>query len=662
MLPEPIRHLIRNFLAGNPYRGQPDDAVWAAVRSGDRADPAFGQALCVLLERAGGPVFAVCRKHLGLGADAEDVFQDAVIALIRRPPRRVATFAQARAWLCAVARNKAVDRLKQRNAAGPLADETVVSSADPAPDDRLDAVLAAVAALKEKYRVPFQLAAIDGLTSEAIAGRLGITAEAAQKRVERARGMVLRALAGRGVAPAAAGAVLQSTLTEVGRAAMPPERAASLTAAVLARLAALPAASTGMLKAAAVLVAGLTVGGAGLAGWAMQPTPEPESAQVPPPKTGPAPVVERETLQAKNLRILHAEVLPKLVAGLGQLLGHEPVVTHTWAEGSEVYVHGEGRRPFLPIYSNPPRVKMRFCVLTRLLVTRLDAGGTGEWAPADVNRLRFHLDGSGRRFIDIPIGHLGLREAFDALPPDDRAAAEFARFHLEGNQYGGSELVVPGWDAVPAANARYLYLAGDGHLLARDARGGFAGWRWVGAAAGPGHRPLAATDRHLFATTGREVLVRPADPAAHPWRSLGTLPPAIPGGGFVRLAVAGGRLFGQGPEQNLWSRLADDGPAEWRPAGRLPDEPDVFFGGPDRLFCRVGWETVLARPAAGDGPWEPFDRVPAADRHGLVAWGDRLVRWSVDDRGGAGVEARPLTPGPAAWTRIGRVDPTFRNW
>ncbi|MBX9580958.1 MAG: sigma-70 family RNA polymerase sigma factor [Gemmataceae bacterium] len=197
MLPEPIRHLIRNFLAGNPYRGQPDDAVWAAVRT---ADPAFGQALCVLLERAGGPVFGVCRKHLGLGADAEDVFQDAVIDLIRRPPRRVATFAQARAWLCAVARNKAADRLKQRNATGPLADEAVVSSADPAPDDRLDAVLAAVAALKEKYRVPFQLAAIDGLTAEAIAGRLGIAAEAAQKRVERARGMVLRTLARRGAA------------------------------------------------------------------------------------------------------------------------------------------------------------------------------------------------------------------------------------------------------------------------------------------------------------------------------------------------------------------------------------------------------------------------------------------------------------------------------
>ena len=348
MLPESIRQLIRNFLAGNPFRGEPDDAVWAAVRANDRSDPAFGQALCVLLERAGGPVYAVCRKLLGPGADAEDVFQDAVVALVRKPPRR-ATFAEARVWLCRVARNKAVDRLNQRNAAGPLGDDPPAAPADPAPHDQLDAVLAAVARLKESYRVPFQLSAIDGLTAAVIAGRLGITAETAQKRVERARAKVLRTLAGRGVAPAGAGAVLQSTLTEVVRAALPPDRAATLTAGVLAKLAALPARSM-LTKAAAVLVAGLAVGGGVLANWAAtrEPAPEPQVPPEQPPAVATA--ITPVSYQVELMRKFDAGIRDRLLAALQPMAfgdGGRVELTEVDAQGPRLFVtlHVKHGRP-----------------------------------------------------------------------------------------------------------------------------------------------------------------------------------------------------------------------------------------------------------------------------------------------------------------------------
>lgn len=654
MLPESIRQLIRNFLAGNPFRGEPDDAVWAAVRANDRSDPAFGQALCVLLERAGGPVYAVCRKLLGPGADAEDVFQDAVVALVRKPPRR-ATFAEARLWLCRVARNKAVDRLNQRNAAGPLGDDPPAAPADPAPHDQLDAVLAAVARLKESYRVPFQLAAIDGLTAAVIADRLGITAETAQKRVERARAKVLRTLAGRGVAPAAAGTVLQSTLTEVGRAALPPDRAATLTAGVLAKLAALPARS-GLTKAAAVLVAGLTVGGVGLAGWVMAGSaPEPEVAQVPPPRME-APVVERETLQAQNLRILKAEVLPKLTVEVSKLTGGgEVAVTQARAEGSEIIIHLTSSRP-LPTNPKPLQARLRFCVLTRRLSAQF-VDREGRWRDADPEAFQVWPTGRDRPFripFRLLYGSLDLRGPFDALPADDRAAAEFSRLHLDHTPYGGPELVVPGDAPYSAGNSRYLFTNGFGHLFARDAGGGFVGWKWVGIDTPDGGGRMAANDQAVFIEWGGRTWVRTAEPAAHPWRPFGPMPPGkYPH--LDRFTATRDRLFTADAGGTLWARPTAEGSLEWRKAGALPGKDGRLLGDADRLWFFGTDGRVFSRPPGDGGEWE-LQAVQAPWTDSAALWAGRLVCWKPGPVGGK-VHALALPPAPTEWAVIGRVSP-----
>lgn len=431
MQPEPIQDFIRKFLADNMFRTRADDEVWAAVRDTDRSDPAFRQALAVLLERCGGDVYAVCRSRLGRHPDADDAFQDAFLALLQRRPFR-ASLDDARRWLCRVGGNKAVDRLRRRSAAGPLApDLPAPAGTDPDPLGRLDAVLAAVAGLPEKYRLPFRLRHIDGLTAEQVAGRLGLTVRTVQKRVERARAKVLATLTRQGVPTTAAAALVQTTLPDAGRAAtLSPERAAALAESILARAATLPASGVGLVKA--LVVGGALLAGGGL-GWAALtgPDPEPQAKPDPPPAVAAAPAAM--TYQAELVRKFEAGVEDRLRAALGKLLlgdGGEVVVTDKWAQGPRLFVPVEVRhgRPF------------EF-VVTRLIVVQDTASGetliphdmygNGDW--------RYYLP----RYYKPPLllqsvlGGLETRIAetmaavtavMKELGTDPRAAAEQARF------------------------------------------------------------------------------------------------------------------------------------------------------------------------------------------------------------------------------------------
>ncbi|MBX9580140.1 MAG: hypothetical protein K2X87_07505, partial [Gemmataceae bacterium] len=499
----------------------------------------------------------------------------------------------------------------------------------------------------------------EGLTHEAAGREIGASRDTVARRLEEALTRLRGLLPAGAVATAAGTAGVEAALAS-GRPVVSSARLGELAGAAVRRA---TAAGPGFGTAASVLVAGLTLGGVGLAGWAAEPAPEPETAQVPPPKVEPAPPVERESLQAQNLRILKAEVLPKLTAGVAKLLGSEPIVVGTRAEGSEVYVRLKGRSP-LPDCPKPPRAELWFCVLSRQLSAWVDAPGTGEWKWVDVGKINTRVSLLGwEQPLDFSIRGLGLRAAFDALPADDRGAAEFARFHLDGSPYG-RELVLPGSHAGVTANARHLYLAHGGHLLAQDA-GGPPGWRWAGRTP-DGSWQIVATDRYLFAMNAHEVLVRPADPAARDWRPFGPPPPTALDHGW-QLAAAGDRLFVRDRHQQLWARPAADGPGEWEVDGRMSFRLTVLFGGGSRLFCWtddetvVSGRTVLSRPATADGPWEPHGRTSNTVQH--IAWAGRLVRWDASNPGSA-VEARPLPPGPADWTPIGRVDSKadFLSW
>lgn len=645
-----LESLLRAAAIPDPDRAE---AHWAEYRS---AGPGAEAAFRTLLAWYG---LALYRRVWGFVRSdaADDVFQD-VLAKLHRDRGKLATWADAHGWLRTVAVREAVtlyrrDRRRQaREARRALRPDDADPGDGPVTVVACAELRAALVRLPESHRQVVALLFFEGLSVVEAAKVLGKDRDTVAAWRDAALGRLRKLLPAGGLA-AGGSAGVEGALA-AGRPVVSSLRLGDLGRAAWTR--AVPGPAFG--KAAAVLLAGLTLGGVGLAGWAA--TREPDAAQAPPPVIEPARVVERETLQAQNLRILHAEVLPKLTAALGKLLGDEPVVTHTRADGSEVYVHWEGKRPWLG-GKKPPRAQMRFCVLSRVLVARLDASGTGDWKGADVDVIRVRTGLPGRmEWFEVPIRELRLRAAFDALPADDRAAAEFTRFHLDGTPYGGPELIMPGWSATVAANARYLYLARDGHLFARDARGGFIGWKRVGPEPA-GLQRLAATDRHLFAATDREVLARPVDPGAHDWRPLGPMPAADLGGDW-RFAAAGDRLFVLGTGLNLWARPAN-GPGQWRSAGRVPVHESAILGVGDRLYFWDYDGGVASRPADGDGSWERYGRWASPVTHQQVIWADRIVHWE-PGRHGSPVEARPLTPGPAAWTRIGRVDSKadFLNW
>lgn len=100
----------------------------AAVARGDR------RAFAAVYERTSAKLFGVCLRILGNRSEAEDALQEAYVNVWRNAASFDAAKASPISWLAALARNKAIDRLRNR-ASRPqeaIGDE-VMTIADPAP-------------------------------------------------------------------------------------------------------------------------------------------------------------------------------------------------------------------------------------------------------------------------------------------------------------------------------------------------------------------------------------------------------------------------------------------------------------------------------------------------------------------------------------------------
>ena len=172
-----------------------------------------------LLERHGAMVLGVCRRVLRDAHKAEDAFQATFLVLVRRAAA-LDRQANVAGWLHTVAYRIA---LKLKASAGPPAacavhlSEGVVAGGDCNPADEaarrelrpiLDEELSG---LPEKYRAPLVLCYLQGKTNEEAARLLGWPVGTVSGRMARARALLGKRLARRGVAlgaaPAAAAAV-----------------------------------------------------------------------------------------------------------------------------------------------------------------------------------------------------------------------------------------------------------------------------------------------------------------------------------------------------------------------------------------------------------------------------------------------------------------------
>ena len=153
-----------------------------------------------LLQRHGPMVLGVCRRVLKNGHDAEDAFQATFLVLLRKaasivPRERVANWLYGVAYRTALAARTAAakQRAKERETAKPEAVEDRTEWEFRSLLDR------EVSRLPEKYRLPIILCDLEGRTRAQAARQLGWPEGTLSCRLARARGVLARRLACRGL-------------------------------------------------------------------------------------------------------------------------------------------------------------------------------------------------------------------------------------------------------------------------------------------------------------------------------------------------------------------------------------------------------------------------------------------------------------------------------
>jgi RNA polymerase sigma factor (sigma-70 family) len=198
MATSPLHMVTQHFLAdlGPDGAGMTDGELLARFLS-SRDD----NALAALVRRHAPMVWGVCRRHLHQHPDAEDAFQATFLVLVRKaadvPRQAVAN------WLYGVARQTAV-RLRATAAKRGRRETQVVNMPEPTVAEVRDAdwqpVLdAELGRLPDHYRGVLVLCDLEGLTRKEAARQLGIPEGSVASRLARARALLAKRLAQRGV-------------------------------------------------------------------------------------------------------------------------------------------------------------------------------------------------------------------------------------------------------------------------------------------------------------------------------------------------------------------------------------------------------------------------------------------------------------------------------
>lgn len=148
-----------------------DAALLEAVAEGNQ------DAMAAVFDRYSKLVYCIALRILREPALAEDVMQEVLLMVWRRPQSFVPQRGNLPSWLSVVARNRSIDVLRKRSPLEPI-DEM------PLPDPRdmtveseqgwmLDKVRTALSALPSEQQAPLELAYFQGLSHTEIAEKTG---------------------------------------------------------------------------------------------------------------------------------------------------------------------------------------------------------------------------------------------------------------------------------------------------------------------------------------------------------------------------------------------------------------------------------------------------------------------------------------------------------
>jgi RNA polymerase sigma-70 factor, ECF subfamily len=171
-----------------------------------RAGRGDGEAFAEVYRRFSPRVFGLCLHLLGSRPDAEDATSE-VFLKVRAALDRYDRSVPFGAWATSIATNHCIDRLRRRSRETRLFDPDLPEDAAMAvgsspleemmAEETRGALLRAVAALPDRYRVPLALRYHAELTYAEIAGQLGLTREAVAVNLFRAKQRLRRELMGR---------------------------------------------------------------------------------------------------------------------------------------------------------------------------------------------------------------------------------------------------------------------------------------------------------------------------------------------------------------------------------------------------------------------------------------------------------------------------------
>ena len=148
-----------------------DHALMNRVRFGEQ------RAMTEIFDRYAGLVYSVAFRVLKDSGHAEDVTQEIFFQLWRNPDSFSSSRGSLAAWLLVIARNRAIDQLRQRRF-GEAVDDVVVASATNLHKEAERSILmqrvrGIVHELPEEQPRSLQMAFFDGLTHSEIAEKTG---------------------------------------------------------------------------------------------------------------------------------------------------------------------------------------------------------------------------------------------------------------------------------------------------------------------------------------------------------------------------------------------------------------------------------------------------------------------------------------------------------